>query len=166
MMSLRQVNQNENNKDNSIFLVVAGPGGQYWKEEAIRFNAEKYLIYLGIIRKSEALQLQKNSSLIILIDPNINSNGWIPAKLYEYLFQDTAILAIGNHNSDVKKIVDETKRGIYVKDNAILIAEILKLIKKDPLIFKVKAQKDDINFYTREHQAYIAHREIKKHYCT
>ncbi|MEM7087690.1 MAG: glycosyltransferase family 4 protein [Bacteroidota bacterium] len=68
----------------------------------------------GYVAHEEALQLQKNAQVLLLVEMNRpETKAIIPGKLFEYLSAGRPILALGPAGSDIKTIIDETKTGQF-----------------------------------------------------
>lgn len=78
------------------------------------FGLRKYTEEVGYVPHEEALQLQRNAQLLLLIEMNRpETKAIIPGKLFEYLSARRPILALGPEGSDIKTIIDETKSGQF-----------------------------------------------------
>ena len=113
---------------------------------------EKKLKLLGYVNHKQALAMQRNSRLLLLIEiDSKETRGIIPGKLFEYLSAKRPILAVGPKQWDVEQILKETGAGetFNYKDKEGLKNEILKHYKA------FKEQKDnsitgDIQQYSRK----------------
>jgi len=85
-------------------------------EEDIRHNGlTPYYINKGYISHQEAIGLQKQSQVLLLIEiDSEETQGIIPGKLFEYMISGRPILAIGPYNWDVTPILTETQTGTFV----------------------------------------------------
>jgi glycosyltransferase involved in cell wall biosynthesis len=86
--------------------------------------------FLGYVSHSEALQLQYNSQVLLLIEINSpETRSIIPGKLFEYLAAHRPILALGPIGSDIQEILDETNGGQFYNylENTLLKNYILEL---------------------------------------
>lgn len=73
---------------------------------------EEYLVNEGYVSHSKALQMQRQASVLLLIEINsIETRGIIPGKLFEYLASRNPILAIGPVKWDAERIITETNSG-------------------------------------------------------
>lgn len=83
----------------------------------------KNLTIIGYLSHQRAVEEMQNSSLLLLTNfPEESSAGIIPGKLFEYLSTGNTILSVGPKNSDVAKILEETKAGkhfTYKNQNAL-----------------------------------------------
>ena len=69
---------------------------------------------LGYVSHKQAIALQQESRLLLLIEINSKeTRGIIPGKLFEYLMAKRPILAIGPQKWDVELILNETGAGEY-----------------------------------------------------
>jgi glycosyltransferase involved in cell wall biosynthesis len=71
----------------------------------------------GFIPRKRILQLQENADILLFLewgDPNVN--GILTGKLFEYLFSDTPILAIGKYYKESSQLIETTDRGKYCPD--------------------------------------------------
>lgn len=67
---------------------------------------------LGYLPHSEANLEMKNSDLLLLTNfPEDKSKGIIPGKIFEYLATKKQIISFGPKQSDVKRILEETRAG-------------------------------------------------------
>ena len=85
-------------------------------EEDIRHNGlTPYYINKGYISHQEAISLQKQSQVLLLIEiDSEETKGIIAGKLFEYMISGRPILAIGPYNWDVTPILTETQTGTFV----------------------------------------------------
>lgn len=87
--------------------------------EEVLFSIEKYglkkhLKNFGYISHQEAVNLQKKSQVLLLIEiDSIDTRVIIPGKLFEYMASDRPILALGPKDSDVEPILVSTKTGEF-----------------------------------------------------
>ena len=99
-------------------------------EEDIRHNGlTPYYINKGYISHQEAINLQKQSQVLLLIEiDSEETQGIIAGKLFEYMISGRPILAIGPHNWDVTPILTETQTGTFVgyTDASQMKAKILE----------------------------------------
>lgn len=67
---------------------------------------------LGYLSHTESNEEMQNSDLLLITNfPQDSSRGIIPGKIFEYLATGNSIISFGPKESDVKKILEETKRG-------------------------------------------------------
>ncbi len=82
---------------------------------SIKKNGLKnHLKNFGYISHQEAVNLQKKSQVLLLIEiDSIDTRVIIPGKLFEYMASNRPILALGPKESDVEPLIDSTKTGEY-----------------------------------------------------
>ena len=96
----------------------------YSVQESIEnYNLKSYVNLPGNVDRSTALQLMKNSNiLLLLLNKQANAKGRIPGKLFEYLAVRRPILCIGNIDGDSADIVMHSNAGracTYTDHNAL-----------------------------------------------
>ncbi|WP_046744737.1 glycosyltransferase family 4 protein [Kordia zhangzhouensis] len=75
---------------------------------------EKYTTYFGYVSHQKALQLQRGSQLLLVIEINAEkTKGIIAGKLFEYMAAERPILGLGPKDADIAKIIQETNTGTY-----------------------------------------------------
>lgn len=93
---------------------------------------------------NEAIRLQKQSQVLLLLIPNTkNSKGILTGKLFEYLTAKRPILAIGNEQGNLAEILTETNAGTIVGFNnktklKSVILDLYAKFKKDELVVNSK----------------------------
>ncbi len=117
------------NKDfaDDFQLKLIGAVSREVLETIQEFRLENYVNHLGYVSHNEALQEQRSSQVLLLIEINSEAtNCIIPGKLFEYMVSDRPILAIGPENADFKNIIKETNTGTFFtyEDKEVLKAQI------------------------------------------
>jgi len=106
------------------------------------------------VKLEESLILQYNANAVLFIDYNTEIEGFISAKIFEYLYYSKSIIAIGNNpNSSAAKLIKETNSGVYLGLNVDLIEQYLTEIIIDHAKYEYKKNDSIILEYTRENQA-------------
>jgi glycosyltransferase involved in cell wall biosynthesis len=83
-------------------------------ESISHFGLEANCDLIGYVEHSEALKIQHNAQLLLLLEiDRKETRSIIPGKLFEYLAADRPILGIGPLGSDIQAIINETKSGMY-----------------------------------------------------
>ena len=111
-------------------LKFAGAVSDEVKESLSEFNLDENSKFLGYVSHSEALKLQNESQVLLLVEINsAETRAIIPGKLFEYLAAKRPIIALGPNKSDIEAIVDETKSGRFFdySEDKELKNEILRL---------------------------------------
>jgi hypothetical protein len=77
-------------------------------------NLTNYINKVGYVTHKEAIEFQKKSQILLLIEiDSEDTKSIIPGKLFEYMISNRPILAIGPKDSDVSTIITETNTGNY-----------------------------------------------------
>ncbi len=93
-------------------LKLAGKVSKEVLESINDSGLNEYLVNEGYVSHSKALQMQKQATVLLLIEiDSIETRGIIPGKLFEYLASRTPILAIGPVKWDAERIISETNSG-------------------------------------------------------
>jgi hypothetical protein len=81
----------------------------------------------GIVPREISFEKQRESQLLLLLNwEDQRERGWYPLKIFEYLAAQRPILSIGGSGDDVvKRLLDETKAGMYAP-SVDIIKSILK----------------------------------------
>lgn len=95
-------------------IKLAGKVSQEVVESIHAAGLGDHLELLGYVSHSEALKLQREARLLLLIEIDAAiTRGIIPGKIFEYLVAHRPILAIGPSDADVEGILAETASGVY-----------------------------------------------------
>jgi len=95
-------------------LTFAGAVSDEVKTSLKKFGLDGCAKFLGYIRHKEALQLQRKSQLLLLIEIDSEATrAIIPGKLFEYLAAKRPVVALGPKGSDINPILSETKAGEF-----------------------------------------------------
>lgn len=111
-------------------------------EESIReYGLQQFLKFEGYVKHSEAIGIQRNTALLLLIEiDSEETRGIIPGKLFEYLAAKRPLLAIGPLNWDAEKIISETSAGKVFQYHeadeikSYILEEFRKYRKNKPVI--------------------------------
>ena len=109
-------------------LCFAGKVSEDIEEELYAHKLKSYYFYKGYLSHQEAIILQKQSQVLLLIEiDSEDTQGIIAGKLFEYMVSGRPILAIGPKDWDVSPILAETQTGSFVSytDKAALKAQLL-----------------------------------------
>lgn len=109
-------------------LCFAGKVSEDIEEELYAHKLKPYYFYKGYLSHQEAIILQKQSQVLLLIEiDSEDTQGIIAGKLFEYMVSGRPILAIGPKDWDVSPILAETQTGSFVSytDKAALKAQLL-----------------------------------------
>ena len=118
---------------NDLLLKFAGALSEEVKQSLEDFGLIENCNFLGYVEHSEALKLQNESIVLLLVEINsAETRSIIPGKLFEYIAAKRPIIAIGPKQSDIEEIIDETKTGKFFDywNEDGLKTEILHLYEK------------------------------------
>ncbi len=114
---------------NDLRLKFAGAVSDEVKKSLESFELSENCNFLGYVSHSEALKLQHQSQVLLLVEINsAETRAIIPGKLFEYLAAKRPIIALGPKESDIEGIISETKSGKFFSywDDDGIMAEILQ----------------------------------------
>ena len=107
-------------QDNKIFsdnleLFFSGPTHSGFDEKLKKLGLHKYLNHCEWLSHKEVLKEMVQADLLLITHSNTQDvNGRLPAKFFEYLGAKTPILAIGNKQSDLSKIILNLNCGTFL----------------------------------------------------
>ncbi|MBL4662638.1 MAG: glycosyltransferase family 4 protein [Flavobacteriaceae bacterium] len=115
------------------------------------FGLTKYVVELGYVSHREALQLQRNAQVLLLIEMNRpETRAIIPGKIFEYLLAKRPILSLGPEGSDIKAIIEETNTGqFFTYTEERLLKNQLWQYFQDYSEMKLEVGSGDIEEYSR-----------------
>jgi hypothetical protein len=97
-----------------LVVKLAGTVSEEIIKSISEFGLSSNCQLLGYVSHSEALQLQHNSQLLLLVEMDrLETRSIIPGKLFEYLAAHRPIIGIGPEGSDIEGILDETTSGKF-----------------------------------------------------
>ena len=109
--------------ENSFFadcfqLKLIGKISQEIIDSIIDFQLYKYCDNLGYVSHIEAIQHQRTSQVLLLIEiDSKDTKSIIPGKLFEYMVSERPIIAIGPKDSDFAEIITSTNTGVFFTYN-------------------------------------------------
>ena len=107
------VTENENFK-NDFQLKLIGAVSQEVLETISEFKLNDYVLNLGYVSHQEAVEHQRKSQVLLLIEINSSATkSIIPGKLFEYMVSERPIIAIGPKGSDFSEIITATNTGVF-----------------------------------------------------
>lgn len=113
---------------NDLQLLLAGNVSEEVISAIDEFGLKTNLKLLGYVSHDEAIQLQLNAQLLLLLEiDSAETRSIIPGKIFEYLKAKRPILAIGPEGSDINEIISETNSGNFFtyQEEAKLKAQII-----------------------------------------
>ena len=107
------VKENQDFKE-SFQLNLIGIVSEDVLQSIYEHDLKQFVNYIGYVNHKEAIKLQMQSRVLLLIEINSeDTKAIIPGKLFEYMASETPILAIGPEDSDVEQILKSTNTGHY-----------------------------------------------------
>ncbi|WP_296150079.1 glycosyltransferase family 4 protein [uncultured Flavobacterium sp.] len=105
---------------NDFQLKLIGAVSQEALDAVSEFKLDKYVNNLGYVSHKTAVEHQRKSQVLLLIEINSEeTKSIIPGKLFEYMVSERPIIAIGPEGSDFSEIIQNTNTGIFVKYDEI-----------------------------------------------
>lgn len=85
-----------------------------------RFNADKYVTIHGHVTLNEALEIQKKSDVLLLLESgDTNAKGVLTGKVFEYMVSGKPVLSIGSKSdSAIGQLIKETGIGTVCENKS------------------------------------------------
>ncbi len=106
-------------KENADFrkdfqLKLMGAVSQEVLDTISEFKLTDYVLNLGYVSHREAVEHQRKSQVLLLIEINSEeTKSIIPGKLFEYMVSERPIIALGPEDSDFAEIITSTNTGVF-----------------------------------------------------
>ena len=101
---------------NDFQLKLIGAISQEVLDAISEFKLQDYVLNLGYVSHQEAVEHQRKSQVLLLIEINSEeTKSIIPGKLFEYMVSERPIIAIGPQDSDFAEIITSTNTGVFFK---------------------------------------------------
>lgn len=113
-------------------LKLIGAVSQEVLDAIAEFRLGKYLNTMGYVSHQRAVEEQRKSQVLLLIEINSEeTKSIIPGKLFEYMVSERPIIAMGPEDSDFEEIVRTTNTGVFIRysDMDLLKETLLKYYK-------------------------------------
>ena len=112
--SLKEMIVENQDFKNDFQLKLIGAISQEVLDTISEFKLQDYVQNLGYISHQEAIEHQRKSQVLLLIEINSEeTKSIIPGKLFEYMVSERPIIAIGPKGSDFAEIISSTNTGIF-----------------------------------------------------
>ena len=99
---------------NDFRLKLIGATSQEVLDTISEFKLNDYVQNLGYVSHQEAVEHQRKSQVLLLIEINSNdTKSIIPGKLFEYMVSERPIIALGPEGSDFAEIITATNTGVF-----------------------------------------------------
>lgn len=95
-------------------LKLIGKTSEEVLQSVADYGLSKYVANLGYVSHNEALEQQRKSQVLVLIEiDSSETRSIIPGKLFEYMVSGRPILAMGPQDSDFATLVQTTNTGVF-----------------------------------------------------
>lgn len=95
-------------------LKLIGAVSQEVLDTISEFRLNDFVLNLGYVSHQEAVEHQRKSQVLLLIEINSNdTKSIIPGKLFEYMVSERPIIALGPEGSDFSEIITTTNTGVF-----------------------------------------------------
>ncbi|WP_346881561.1 glycosyltransferase [uncultured Algibacter sp.] len=112
--ALRDLTETHNEFSQDFQLNLVGAVSDDVLQSITNYKLSKYLDNKGYVSHKEAIEYQRKSQLLLLIEiDSEDTKCIIPGKLFEYMISNRPIIAVGPMGSDVEHIIKETNTGHY-----------------------------------------------------
>jgi glycosyltransferase involved in cell wall biosynthesis len=104
------------NKDfkNDFQLKLIGAVSQEVLDTISEFKLNDYVLNLGYVSHQEAIEHQRKSQVLLLIEINsVETKSIIPGKVFEYMVSERPIISLGPEGSDFAEIITTTNTGVF-----------------------------------------------------
>jgi glycosyltransferase involved in cell wall biosynthesis len=138
----------------NLSIVFAGMDADV-SDIAKKYNLSDCYLYLGLLPREEALQLQYDADVVLFLEyNNPSAPGILTGKLFEYLYIARDILAVGiDDNILAGKLIIDAKAGICCENNVEKMKHYLKLRLTESTSHDVEKNYNIIDNFSREKQA-------------
>ena len=111
---LQELNHEVEGFKQNLQLKLIGKVSQEIINTILEFNLNEFITVLGYISHKEAVEHQRKSQILLLIEiDSEETKGIIPGKLFEYMVSRRPIIGIGPEGSDFESIISETNTGVF-----------------------------------------------------
>lgn len=133
-------------------LKLIGATSQEIMETIDEFKLAPYVNNLGYVSHQEAVQHQRKSQVLLLIEiDSEETKSIIPGKLFEYMVSERPILAIGPEEADFAGILKQTNTGVFaLYEEKDLVKETLLKYYKAYLEQNLKVYPVGLQQYSRK----------------
>lgn len=112
--ALQELVQENQDFKNDFQLKLIGAISQEVLDTISEFKLQDYVQNLGYLSHQEAIEHQRKSQVLLLIEINSEATkSIIPGKLFEYLVSERPIIGIGPEAADFAEIITSTNTGVF-----------------------------------------------------
>ena len=99
---------------NDLEIKLIGAVSESVLNSICEYKLDNFLNNLGYVSHNEAIEHQRKSQVLLLIEINSDeTKSIIPGKLFEYMVSERPIISIGPKDSDFAEIIKETNTGSF-----------------------------------------------------
>lgn len=133
-------------------LKLIGAVSQDVLDAITEFKLDSYLNNMGYLSHKEAIQQQRCSQLLLLIEINSEeTKSIIPSKIFEYMASERPILALGPEESDFAEMIQSTNTGVFITYcEKQRLKEVIMNYYNDYLEGKLQSYAVDLQKYSRK----------------
>jgi len=133
-------------------LKLAGKISEDVLQNIKKYKLQSYVENLGYVDHSKAVQLQREASVLLLIEiDSEETKGIIPGKIFEYLAANKPILGIGPRHWDAQRIISETNAGkVFTYTDTLKIKNCIKEMFQKYLNDQKMSESQNIERYHRK----------------
>lgn len=155
--AIKKIERHHENRHllDKLEVVFVGPRQSNLENLVEQFQVQKWVKFHGFVSRQEALCMQRDAHALLFLawnDPSVD--GVLTGKIFEYLYADTPIIAIGApHLEASQKLILEAKAGYILPTIESIENYLLKSLgecKKE----KLSSDADVIKRYNRKHLAH------------
>jgi hypothetical protein len=151
--SIRELSNKNSEFAKHFELKLIGKVSQEVLDTIAQYGLNTYLNNLGYVSHQEAVEHQRKSQVLLLIEIDSEATrSIIPGKVFEYMVSERPIVAIGPKDSDFAEIITSTNTGTFFmydekeRLKATILSHFEKYQQKDLKVFPVGLQQ-----YSRKH---------------
>lgn len=133
-------------------VVFYGSATGYLAQQIRRFHIQSLVKYRGLIPVKECRQVQLGADAFLLFDFLHSTDGILSGKVFEYLFVDKPILALGvGQSSELGQLLTQSGLGLICENRAPAIQKKLAALVEGSLSHQ--SDRELIERYSREAHA-------------
>ena len=153
METLRELLDEEAIPESDLRLRFYGPVEPFLPALVSRFGLEKVVEIHGSVPRSDALRLQRESQLLLLLTWwNPAESGILTGKVYEYLGSRRPILAVGGGRGRITALLEHTKAGVQACSKEDLKKVLIDAYSRYRLHGYIAFTGDEAVIQTRTHR--------------
>lgn len=135
-------------------LVIAGASCDVWQHRAERLGISDMLDIRGMVRRSNALRMQRDADGLVLVDFDPGVEGALTTKLFEYLSVTAPIIVVGGAgDTSMQRFLADSGRALFLgHEEGRIVSAVRALLDGRPLL-ETEPGCRRIEHYARDRQA-------------